>query len=157
MFLDRVFGLSAAAAFALGVVSQAALLGNNAETSPFVEVQLVFWALALLPFVYMGLYVGARDGLPYDNSELEFMPVIKALTPALRTISYALLGYALLLFLLMALLKVPTPLATEIEAALGTTPIGRHLTANAILISLISMFTAISFATAAYLLRPRTR
>ncbi|MFM9864064.1 MAG: hypothetical protein ACKVRO_10695 [Micropepsaceae bacterium] len=158
MFLDRVFGVTAAAAFVLGLVCQVGWLTDLVEPSRLHQWTFVFFALAMPAFLYFIIYVGKRDGFAYTiQGELNLAPVLGTLPGWARLVSYGLFAVAAV-FLVASVVAVLWPdLLPAGRCVPGTGSPADCLIVNLAMATLTAAFGALSFVDAVYLLRTSSR
>lgn len=154
MILDRIFGLIAAAAFALGVAVQAKLLGSAHNPDPFDPLLLSYAGLVVLAIGYLTLRAERKHGLidPYDDS-IDMIEVAYSLPAWARVVSFLLVCYIALLWLGISYLGPKTTLGQSVLAQLPADSILRQsIAANGFGAPVASLFLFSSFVVAAFLL-----
>jgi hypothetical protein len=146
MILDRVFGLIAAVAFALGVIVQVELL-SDAREADFDPRSVTSFALALIAIIYVSFRVERKYGLrdPIDES-VEFGAMAFSLPNWAIAVSIILSWYVALL----AFGVHPSgPLASLLD---DRAVVPERLSANGIFVVAGALLTTCSFITAVFLL-----
>lgn len=147
MILDRIFGLIAAAAFALGIVIQWELLSHAEQRDPFDPRFVTLFALATIATGYITLRAERRYGLidPSDES-VDLVEVAFSLpTWALAT------GVILTSHLVLLVIAVRDPsLLAQLPSELSILRLS--LQANGVITVLVALFTSESFVVATYFL-----
>lgn len=148
MTLDRIFGMIAAATFALGIVGQMELLSSATTQDPFQLPLLAFFASALIAIGYLTLRADRNQGLidPYDES-VDLVEVAFSLPPWAIAISVILAGYVVLVYLAV---RVVPDLVAQLPAQFSV--LQQSLSTNGLVAFLLAMFTFTSFVIGAYLL-----
>jgi len=102
MILDRIFGLIATVAFALGIAVQVKLLGSAHQPDPFDPLLLTYAGLVVLAIGYITLRAERKHGLidPYDDS-IDIIEVAYSLPTWARAMSFILVCYIALLYVAM--------------------------------------------------------
>lgn len=154
MILDRIFGLIAAAAFALGIAVQVKLLGSAHQPDAFDPLLLTYAGLVVLAIGYLTLRAERKHGLidPYDDS-IDIIEVAYSLPAWARVVSFLLVCYIALLWIGIAYLGPKTALGQSVLAQLPADSILRQgIAANGLGALFASLFLFSSFVVAAFLL-----
>lgn len=149
MFVDRFFGLIAAAAFALGIAVQIHLLSNPQQFDPFDPLLLTYAALVAIAIGYITLRAERKHGLidPYDDS-IDMIEVAYSLPTWARVVSFLLAAYAVLLYLVVYNATDPGLLTPLPQGSV----LRKSIPANGLAALLASLFLFSSFVVAAFLL-----
>lgn len=147
MFLDRVFGMTAAAAFALGAIAQVKLLGSADSPNPFDPLLVAFAALAVVAQGYVILRAEARHGL-YNPAyeEIDLVDVAYSLPVGMIALCAVLVAYV---GLLCVSIRNPALLALVPDEV---SVLRQSIPANGIVATVVAFFATSSFVIAAYLL-----
>ncbi len=150
MILQRIFGLIATTAFALGIVVQVDLLTATRSFDPFNPLLLVFAALVVIANGYATLRAERNQGLidPYDDS-IDIVEVAYSLPTWARVLSFMLACYIALLYVVVHYAN-GTELLTRLPEELSV--LRQSIPANGFAALLTSLFTFSSFVIAIYLL-----
>lgn len=147
MILDRIFGLIAAAAFALGIAAQWELLNRAKQWDPFDPRLITLFALAVIAVGYITLRAERKYGLidPSDES-VDLVEVAFSLPRWAIAVSAVLTSH---LVLLIIGVREPSLLA-QLPPELSI--LRPSLQANDLIATLVAFFTLESFVIAAYFL-----
>jgi len=165
MFLERIFGMVAAAAFVLGSIGHIELLASR-EFELFRSPLAPAFLLYMAAFLYVFALAGKRSDLQYENGELLILPMVATLPAWAKVLSAILLTYGsgLCIFSLLAngtleLLPSGQHALRDDNGALRTISLIEYrYRTNAIILSVDAVFTAFSFVIATYcLVRRQTR
>lgn len=150
MILDRIFGLIAAAAFALGIAVQVELLSRALQPDPFDPLLVTYAALALTAMGYITLRAERKYGLidPYDDS-VDIIEVAYSLPTWARVVSFILAAYIALLYVVIYNVT-GTGLLAELPEELAV--LRTSLPANGLAALFAALFVFSSFVIAIYLL-----
>jgi hypothetical protein len=154
MILHRMFGLIAAAAFAVGIAVQVMLLSSAHQPDPFDPLIVTYAALVVIAIGYATLRAERREGLidPYDDS-IDIIEVAYSLPGWARAVSFLLVCYIALLYLGLTYLGPKTPFGQSILAQLPADSILRQsIPENGPAAVFASLFLFSSFVIAAFLL-----
>lgn len=158
MFLDRIFGLMGAAAFVLGIVCQVGWLIDVVPPSRLYDLTWLFVGLSTATLLYFLFYVGKRDGLTYSiQGELDLTSMLPLLPAWARTVTYWLLGIGTVLLFATVVAAFWPEMMPVGRCIPGNGPEENCLMGHFVASTMTSMFGAIAFAEAIYLLRTSSR
>lgn len=150
MILDRIFGLIATVAFALGIVVQVELLSRALQPDPFDPLLVTYAALALTAIGYITLRADRKYGLidPYDDS-IDIVEVAYSLPTWARAVCFILAAYIALVFVGMVDAKFRNiGLLSRLPDELSV--LQQSLPANGGIALFAALFLLTSFIIAAY-------
>lgn len=149
MILHRIFGLIAAAAFALGIAAQIHLLSRAQPFDPFDPLLLTYAALVAIAIGYITLRAERKHGLidPYDDG-IDIIEVAFSLPTWARVVCFMIAFYIVLLYLVAYNATDPgllTPLPKD-------SVLRQSIPANGLAALIAALFTFSSFVIAIFLL-----
>jgi hypothetical protein len=154
MIMHRMFGLIAAAAFAVGITVQLLLLGSAHQPDPFDPLIVTYAALVVIAIGYATLRAERKEGLidPYDDS-IDIIEVAYSLPGWARAVSFLLVCYIALLWVGITYLGPKTHLGQSVLGLLPADSVLRQsIAANGPGALFASLFLFSSFVIAAFLL-----
>jgi hypothetical protein len=148
---DRLFGLVAAAAFALGIIGQVELLSRVNQANPFEPLLVTFFALAVVAIGYITLLAERKYGLidPYDES-VNLVEVAFSLPLWTIIVSMMLVGYVVLLVIGVRDANLDGDLLAQLPSELSV--LRYSLSANGVLAVVVAALTVQSFVIASFFL-----
>jgi hypothetical protein len=158
MLIDRLFGLLAAVAFAIGLVCQVGWIVDVVEPSLLYELTALFVMFTTPTFVYVLLHAGKRDGFVHTRQGVRDMSaLVDVIPPWARTIVYWFGGIGAVLTF-ASVFAVFWPAAMPIGRCIpGNGPAENCLMAHYIAATMISIFGTLSFMQAVYLMGTSSR
>jgi hypothetical protein len=144
MILDRIFGLIATTAFALGVAVHIELLSRAREASPLDPPILTFFVLTLIAIAYAYYRAELKYGVRTPHYEVDFYTMAFSLPGWPRAVSVILFSYIVLLILGIGDLRTLLPAELSV--------LQESLRVNGILAIVTAALALQSFVIAAYFL-----